>query len=242
MAFRGSNGLYLSRCNSCWNGGAYPDSVFVHSNNPNVAYSQWTPVAQANGKYSFQSDNGRFLARCNGCAPSSASANFAFVHEPNGAQAYAQWDVIYTNLPRLGTVQLQTDLGFLRLCPTCGGSTPSAVSVENVNDANTKWKLVRVGTKVAFQGSNGNYLSRCNGCWRGGASPDAAFVHLNNPSEPYSQWTPTKLANGKWSFRADTGKYLSRCNNCAPSNVPNLAFVHASGNSEPYEQFTLVRS
>ena len=214
VAFKGTNGKYLSRCNTCWiGGGVYADSAFVHTPD-RQSWSLWTPVLQANGLYSFKSDNGNFLARCNGCVPGGNNPNFAFVHESNSANSWAQWNVIYTNLPKLGTRTLQADNnGFLRLCNNCGAN--NAVSVESNNDANAKWVLERVGTKVALKASNGNYLSRCNGCWFGAAYPDSAFAHLATPNEPYSQWTPVKQSNGKWVFQADTGKYLARCDGCA---------------------------
>jgi hypothetical protein len=69
----------------------------------------------------------------------------------------------------------------MRLCAQCGGVYPSAVSVENGITQESKWQLVRIGRKVAIKGSNGNFLSRCNNCWPGGAYPDSAFVHLTTP-------------------------------------------------------------
>jgi thymidine kinase len=237
VAFKGANGKYLSRCNGCWSGGSYPDSAFVHTPD-RQPWSLWTPVLQANGKYSFKSDNGKFLARCNGCVAGANNPNFAFVHEANSANSWAQWDVAYTNLPKLGTRTLQADNGgYLRLCTNCGAN--NAVSIEANNDANAKWVLSRVGTKLALKAANGNYLSRCNGCWRG-AYPDSAFAHLSTPNEPYSQWTAVKQSNGKWTFQADTGRYLSRCNGCARSSVPNLAFVHEANPASAYSQFVLA--
>lgn len=238
VAFKGSNGLYLSRCNGCWPRGAYPDSAFVHIAG-REPYALWTPELQANGKYAFKGDNGKYLARCNGCARSSVSKNFAFVHEPSPASPWAQWDVQYTNLPKTGTATLQADNGgFLKLCQGCGAT--NAVSVESGSGPNYKWKISRVGTKVVLQASNGNWLSRCNGCWRRGASPDSAFAHLNSNEAPYSQWTAVKQANGKWTFQADTGKFLARCQGCArTSSVPNLAFVHSSNSGNPWAQWTL---
>lgn len=57
----------------------------------------------------------------------------------------------------------------MRLCAKCGGSYPSAVSVENGITPESKWRLARIGKKVTIKGSNGNFLSRCNNCWPGGA-------------------------------------------------------------------------
>ena len=130
-------------------------------------------------------------------------------------------------MPKLGLATAKADDGeYLTLCSNCGGAYPSAAVLEASITPESKWTLVRVGKQIALKGSNGNYLSRCNGCWSGGAYPDSAFVHLNNDSEPYSKWTPEKQANGKWALKGDNGKYLARCNACAPSTVENIAFVH----------------
>ncbi len=129
VAFKGSNGLYLSRCNNSWDGGAYADSAFVHLPDSSAPYSQWTPKRLSDGKYAFLSDNGLYLAPCNNCAPSGASSYFAFVHMPNTDDGWSHWDVQYVKTIKKGKARIQTDLGFLRICPTCGGAYPSAVSV-----------------------------------------------------------------------------------------------------------------
>jgi hypothetical protein len=146
------------------------------------------------------------------------------------------------NLPFEGFARFKADNGqYLRLCTNCGGSYPSAASVESTTDSNTSWKIIRVGDQISIQSNNGNYLSRCRNCWNWGAYADSAFVHLNNNNEPYSKWTPVKQSNGKWAFRSDNGKYLARCNGCAftKCGVANLAFVHESNPSNPWAQWTL---
>lgn len=240
VAFKGKNGKYLSRCRNCWlSGAAYPDSAFVHETGQEP-YSLWTPTLLPNGKYAFKSDNGNYLARCNGCVRASRP-NFAFVHESNPNNPWAQWDVVYTNLPKLGVRTFQADNGgYLKECPEAICGVDNAVSVAKGLDNSARWILERVGTKLAIKGADGNYLSRCNGCWAGGAYPDSAFAHLGDSSAPYSQWAPTKLANGKWVFQADTGKYLARCNNCARSTASNLPFVHVSDPNEPWAQWKLA--
>jgi len=86
-----------------------------------------------------------------------------------------------------------------------------------------------------------NYLSRCNSCWRRGAYPDSAFVHVKSKFEPYAQWTAVRQPDGKWALQADTGRYLARCNGCARSSSPNLAFVHATNpSSESWATWTLT--
>ncbi len=129
VAFKGSNGKYLSRCNNCWSSAADPDAAFVHT--PDYQpWSLWTPVLNENGKYSFKSDNGKYLARCNGCVNGGNSPNFAFVHEANANNPWAQWEVVYTDLPRLGLYTIKADNGqFLKVCSSCGGVIPNAASV-----------------------------------------------------------------------------------------------------------------
>lgn len=230
VAFRSiKNGNYLSRCHNFWyNGANYPDSVFVFASKGEGA-ALWTPLSLPNGKYSFQADNGKYLSR-------SKQGNFAFVDKTDTSDSCIHWEVTESGLP---TVTLQADNGqFLRLSPKSGGAYPGfAVSTDNNAEI---WGILRIGDKVAFRNSNGNYLSRCNGCWNRGAYPDSAFAHLSTPDEPYSQWKPIQQPNGKWAFQADTGKYLARCNNCACSNTPNLAFVHETNPSNPWAQWTLA--
>lgn len=79
VAFKGSNGLYLSRCGSCWTGATQISSAFVHGTGPGI-YTLFTPELQANGKYAFKGDNNRYLARCELCVPNPFSTNFAFIH------------------------------------------------------------------------------------------------------------------------------------------------------------------
>jgi hypothetical protein len=128
VAFRGINGNYLSRCNGCWLGGVRPDSAFVHAQTYGYPWALWTPILLPNGKYVFKSDTGKYLARCYGCVPKAITSNFAFVHETNSSAPWAQWQVIYANLPPLGTTTFQADNGlYLKVCSVC--ERANAVSV-----------------------------------------------------------------------------------------------------------------
>ena len=159
-------------------------------------------------------------------------------HQPSPAPISCQHQ---PNFPRLGFTTFRADNGqILRLCRHCGGAYPNAASVESGSGPDFNWELIRIGDKVAIRGSNGNYLSRCNNCWNGGVYPDSAFVHLNHPNEPYSQWTPIPQPNGRWAFQTDTGRYLARCQHCAHTwCTSNLAFVHVTNPSDPWAQWTL---
>ena len=75
------------------------------------------------------------------------------------------------------------------------------------------WKLEVNGSKVAFKGTNGLYLTRCNGCWPGSLNIDSVTVHVATPTAT-ALWTPELQSNGKYAFKGDNGKYLARCNGC----------------------------
>lgn len=87
-----------------------------------------------------------------------------------------------------GKVKLIADNGeLLNVCTDCGpGAYPDSASLGTDEDA---WTLEVVGDQVAFKGSNGKYLSRCNNCWDDGAYPDSVFVHVDGPAS-WSLWTP----------------------------------------------------
>ena len=227
VAFKGSNKLYLSRCSGCWKNGSYPDAaVFVYSATT-VPTALWTPELLPNGKYAFKGDNGKYLSRCNHCSPNKNIPSFVFAHEPNTANPWSQWNVVYSGIPTPGVVTLKADNGgFLKLCQVCIAN--NAASVESGSGPNFQWKLVRVGDKVALQGANGQWLSRCTNCWTmtKGSYGFSAFANQANYEAPESQWTPIDLGGGKWAFKSDAGLYLARCHNCAATAVDELAFIH----------------
>ena len=129
-----------------------------------------------------------------------------------------------------GVAYLIADNGqYLTACTGCGKAAyPVSASVQPLSD-NAKWTIEVVGDKVAFKGSNGNYLSRCLGCWIGTkiTPNNAAFLHQTTSAEPYSRWTPEKLANGKFAFKGDNGQYLSRCEACVKkATSPSQVFLN----------------
>ena len=129
-----------------------------------------------------------------------------------------------------GVAYILADNGqYLTACTGCGRSAyPVSASVQPPSD-NAKWTIEVVGDQVAFKGSNGNYLSRCLGCWIGSTiTPNnAAFLHQTTSSAPYSRWTPEKLANGKFAFKGDNGQYLSRCEACVKkATSPSQVFLN----------------
>ena len=103
VAFKGSHGLYLSRCGGCWPGGMFPESATVHVATP-TATALWTPELLSNGKYHFTSDSGGYLARCYGCNSSPNSPNFAFVNTIEATNPVGQWTVNIT--PYAGIVSI----------------------------------------------------------------------------------------------------------------------------------------
>ncbi|CAK4639960.1 hypothetical protein LEN26_014362 [Aphanomyces euteiches] len=135
-------------------------------------------------------------------------------------------------------VTLLSDNGnYLARCSGCvprgsyGDSAFVHVSGSATAPGYAKWKVYNTGNgKLAFQGSTGKYLARCNNCSPTGAYPDEAFVHVSNWADgPYAQWTCEDIGDGKIALKSDTGKYLARCNNCL-SGAPysDAAFIHAT--------------
>lgn len=144
-----------------------------------------------------------------------------------------------------GRVSLKADTGkYLARCNGCGrAATPDSASLHETNPANpwAIWTLETVGDKVAFKADSGKYLSRCNNCWSSATKPDSAFVHVSaTAGNPWAQWTPVDLGNGKWAFKADTGKYLARCTRCVTNGAyPDFAFVQATATTDPAAQWTV---
>ena len=97
VAFQADTGNYLARCNGCWDGGAYPDSAFVHDPANTDSWSSWNYQRNSDGSYSFLSDNGKYLARCNGCVPGGAKPDFAFVHDASPNDPWSRWNIVYVD-------------------------------------------------------------------------------------------------------------------------------------------------
>lgn len=116
-----------------------------------------------------------------------------------------------------GNVTLTSDIGqFLKICNKCGNVVPDSASIQAVSDGTQIWKLEVIGSKVAFKGTNGLYLTRCSGCWPGSSQIDSATVHVPTPTAT-ALWTPELQSNGKYAFKGDNGKYLARCLACTKS-------------------------
>ncbi|KAH9148428.1 hypothetical protein LEN26_004498, partial [Aphanomyces euteiches] len=96
IALKGDLGNYLSRCNNCAAGAAYPDEAFVHvSDWRSGPWAQWTCEDAENGKIALKADSGKYLARCNNCLK-SGPADAAFVHADTWKSSpWAQFEVEY---------------------------------------------------------------------------------------------------------------------------------------------------
>lgn len=197
VAFKGIHGLYLTRCNGCWPGANLTDSVSLSSRNA-TGPALWTIQLNANGKYHFISDNGGLLSRCNGCNLSPISKNFAFVNGLNYSNPATQWTLTNYSNPRSnttsnlvpGNVTLNILRSNLRVCKNCGGNFSDSASLQAINDGTQIWSLEKSGDKVAFKGSNGNYLTLCHNCWPNTtANPDSVFVNSPNITVD-ALWTP----------------------------------------------------
>ncbi|DBA05368.1 TPA: hypothetical protein N0F65_007530 [Lagenidium giganteum] len=71
---------YLARCNNCYYYGSYPDSAFVHVEDPlDAPWAQWDMSEVHPGVVTFKSDSGLYLARCSNCVYGSYP-DALFVH------------------------------------------------------------------------------------------------------------------------------------------------------------------
>lgn len=117
-------------------------------------------------------------------------------------------------------------------------------AIRAADGVNSVWtfKPTTSANHVTITGNNGNFLARCQGCWRGAASNNAAFVHTKD-NAPYAKWTPERVGK-KWAFKSDTGKYLARCQGCVTlgAKFANYAFVHEANSANPWAQWTLTVS
>jgi hypothetical protein len=99
-----------------------------------------------------------------------------------------------------------------------------------------------VGKKIALQGDNGKYFSRCSGCQTTvGSVPDTITVHITAPTadQPWSRFDVVDMGGGKIALKADTGKYVARCQSCVVGGTkPDFAFVHAADPAPAPVQFT----
>ncbi|OQR86307.1 cytochrome P450 [Thraustotheca clavata] len=147
IGLQADTGKFLSRCNGCVTGGAYPDSAFLHvsqlSGNP---WSNWKVYNTGTGKLAFQADTGKYLARCNGCAPGAAYPDEAFVHVNNWrAGAWAQFTCVDLGNGKIG---LHSDTGkYMSRCNGCvKSSLPDSVTM-HVSDpkqgAYAQWTVVK---------------------------------------------------------------------------------------------------
>ncbi|ETV89962.1 hypothetical protein H310_15199, partial [Aphanomyces invadans] len=100
LALKGDLGNYLSRCNNCVSGAAYPDQAFVHVTDwRSGPWAQWTCEEANNGKIALKADTGKYLARCNNCNP-GGPADVAFVHVSNWRDGdWSQFKVVKKQQP-----------------------------------------------------------------------------------------------------------------------------------------------
>ncbi|EQC35232.1 hypothetical protein SDRG_07460 [Saprolegnia diclina VS20] len=140
IGLQADTGKFLSRCNNCIPGAAYPDSAMLHvpalAGNP---WSQWKVYNTGNGKLAFQADSGNFLSRCNNCAAGAAYPDEAFVHVKNWRDgAWAQFTCVDLGNGKIG---LQADTGkFVSRCNNCvRGAYPDSVMMHVANAKDGPW-------------------------------------------------------------------------------------------------------
>ena len=82
------------------------------------------------------------------------------------------------DLPAGSVYLIANNLNYASVCKNCGEATQTdSAAVTTTREA---WTLEVVGSQVAFKGSNGKYLSRCNACWKRAVSTDNVFVHATS--------------------------------------------------------------
>lgn len=193
-ALKGSNGKFLKRCPTCL-GGTNSDYINLDGTDSSQPTAQWTILeAFPIGTIALQcADVGKFLAYCANCGPSTSTYSAAV----NGVAAGSN----YWYSEAVGDkIVLRSNVGYyLQICPTCwtqgGYATQKTTFVNGLdkNAAEAQWKPVNLKNGAwGFQGSNGQYLTRCAGCVTGGTA-DFAFSHVNQPDGGWSQWKLTRL-------------------------------------------------
>ncbi|DAZ94594.1 TPA: hypothetical protein N0F65_005357 [Lagenidium giganteum] len=96
---------------------------------------------------------------------------------------------------------------------------------------------------IGLQSDTGMWLSRCNGCSPDAAYPDQVTMHMDSPSEAFSQWIVRVLPDGKIGLETlDTKHFLARCNGChAEAAYSDSEFAHVEElPSAPWAQWTVV--
>jgi len=96
-AFKADSGNYMSRMNNGCRA-AYPDTGFVHCNNCDGPWSQFTVEKLDNGKYTLLSDNGNYVSRCNNGIYDATYEDHVFMHVTKEDFAkgapWSQWEII----------------------------------------------------------------------------------------------------------------------------------------------------
>jgi len=254
VALQADTGKYLTLCNNCVPGEAYPDAADFHSSVTTVAWAQWIVTVLPSGNIGFQSAHSkRFLARCNKCYSKGATTpDAAFIHDSNVGNSWAQWTV--TTLSS-GKVALKADTGkYLARCNNCvtGANFPDAATVHATYPP-PAWAQFKVACippppklgcssgKMALQTDTGNFLTMCNNCVPGEAYPDAADFHSSVPTVAWAQWFVKDLPSGKIGLQnALSNRLLARCNNCYAkgASTSDAAFVHVSNIGDVWAQWT----
>ena len=123
---------------------------------------------------------------------------------------------------------------YLGVCTDCTSSgRPNAGLYFLERDrAASQWTVRKLANgKFALQGSNGLYLTRCEGCE---GMTQAATVHVSDPNQGgFAQFTiaesPTPSGDFIYTLQSDIAAYLSGCLGCADTGNPNLGFGYKLG-------------
>lgn len=131
VSLKADTGKWVSRCNNCNSGEAYPDSVTIHIEadaNELPSYAIFELIQLDNGNVAFKADTGKYVSRCNNCA-TSATPDIVTVHMDNCDEPYAQFTPI---LLANGKYAFKADTGnYLSRCNNCiaGAAYPDSLMV-----------------------------------------------------------------------------------------------------------------
>jgi hypothetical protein len=249
VALQAASGNYMARCRDCQKTvGTNPDTATVHATSPNFPYAQLVVMKMDGGRIALMSDIGKFASRCEGCIVNSVHADAITFHTNDPKQLHAQF------LPELqldGNTALKADTG--RYVSSCTGCSPNSAVPDTVTcHANAPplpyatWRVVPLtwptGTKIALQGSNGLWMSRCTDCQKTvGPDPYSGSVVSVSPSNPAAHFTVISVGGGKIALKSDVGKFAARCNQCIVGQAQeDIITFHVDDPIVEYAQFTPV--
>lgn len=247
VVLQAHNSNYMARCRDCQTTvGANPDTATVHATSPAAAYAQFTVKNMDGGKVALMSDIGKFVARCRGCIVNGAKPDAITIHANDPNHVWAQFS---PELQANGYQALKTDIG--TYVSRCHGCSPNAAVSDTVTchalappPAYSVWRIVPLtwptGIKIAMQGDNGRWMSRCRDCQNTvGTKPDTGVVEQTSPAPLNVHFTVVNVGGGKIALKSDLGNFAARCNGCVVNGAKSDTIMfHVDDPTYSFAQFT----